>query len=224
MEPITVDIVEVHHAMQNTTDLTTQVENVTPVGALGGMSDMYQGYWSRPDKEQVKVAIKLVRFPSSTPTAKMQRHLAREVHIWSFLHHAHILPLYGTYSGLRPGCPGMVSPWCEKGNILQFLDQQRNSPNIQELVNKAGNILVSADGNALICDFGLATILTGDQSAQTFSSFVKGTCRWMAPELFEHDQAKHTKASDVWAFGCVILEVRKESASSFTSPCQCDPY
>ncbi|KZV83215.1 kinase-like protein, partial [Exidia glandulosa HHB12029] len=72
---------------------------------------------------------------------------------------------------------------------------------------KSGNILVSADGNALICDFGLATILTGDQSAHTFSSFVKGTCRWMAPELFEHDQAKHTRASDVWAFGCVILEL-----------------
>lgn len=44
-------------------------------------------------------------------------------------------------------------------------------------------------------------------SATYASSSVGGTCRWMAPELFDSEKPSHSPASDVYSFGCVMLEV-----------------
>ncbi|EJD42491.1 kinase-like protein, partial [Auricularia subglabra TFB-10046 SS5] len=69
---------------------------------------------------------------------------------------------------------------------------------------KAANILISDKGIACICDFGFSAMLP-DQFSQTTAP--GGTARWMAPELFSKEYARHTTASDVWAYGCVVLEV-----------------
>ncbi|KZV89779.1 kinase-like protein, partial [Exidia glandulosa HHB12029] len=71
---------------------------------------------------------------------------------------------------------------------------------------KGGNVLVADDGTARVCDFGVSVMLE-EHSTSTQQSSIKGTCRWMAPELFDDDDARHTFQSDLWAFGCLILEV-----------------
>lgn len=75
---------------------------------------------------------------------------------------------------------------------------------------KGANILISDDGRALLCDFGLAAV----EAAVAETSPVllpwttaKGTYRWMAHELVIYDDAQLTRESDVWAFGCVLVEV-----------------
>ncbi|KZV87351.1 kinase-like protein, partial [Exidia glandulosa HHB12029] len=67
---------------------------------------------------------------------------------------------------------------------------------------KGANILVSDNGVARLADFGITSVLC-DYPAP--SSTGAGTFRWMAPELLR-DSFRLTFASDIWAFGCVILE------------------
>lgn len=82
------------------------------------------------------------------------------------------------------------------------------------------NILISDEGNALISDFGLSTVveelsLTDAtlRASQLATSLLAGSTRWMAPELIlslvEDDGAPCpvTRESDVFSFACVCLEV-----------------
>ncbi|KZV82880.1 kinase-like protein [Exidia glandulosa HHB12029] len=66
---------------------------------------------------------------------------------------------------------------------------------------KGGNILISEYCHAQLSDFGLASV---DDYVTTS---LTGTARWMSPELFTGETARATTASDVWAFGCVMVEV-----------------
>lgn len=72
-----------------------------------------------------------------------------------------------------------------------------------------GNILIDENRNARICDFGLAHIfLEEGHSGMTTTSQHTGTERYLAYEMIIlEDDAKPTTASDVWALGCVGLEV-----------------
>jgi 3-phosphoinositide dependent protein kinase-1 len=65
------------------------------------------------------------------------------------------------------------------------------------------NVVVDNDGRATkICDFGSSLIgcdcYTGPEEQD-------GTAQWDSPELFEDN--RRTTCSDIWAFGCVVLEV-----------------
>jgi len=68
------------------------------------------------------------------------------------------------------------------------------------------------DGRLYLADFGLSMILTESQNT-TFSSCHGGNVRWMAPEMFHMpepesgDVIKPTKASDVYSYGCIMLQV-----------------
>ncbi|KZV78773.1 kinase-like protein, partial [Exidia glandulosa HHB12029] len=73
---------------------------------------------------------------------------------------------------------------------------------------KGGNVLVSDDGVARLCDFGLSRLLENSQS--TRQTGAKGTLRWMAPELVLEDDARHTYSSDIWACGCLCIEARRK--------------
>ncbi|KZV86120.1 WD40 repeat-like protein [Exidia glandulosa HHB12029] len=70
---------------------------------------------------------------------------------------------------------------------------------------KGGNVLVSDDGVARLCDFGLSRLL--EQSQSTTHTGAKGTLRFMAPELVLEDDARHTYSSDIWTCGCLCIEV-----------------
>ncbi|MDX6742465.1 serine/threonine-protein kinase [Actinocorallia sp. A-T 12471] len=63
---------------------------------------------------------------------------------------------------------------------------------------KPANVLLGPDGPRVI-DFGIARTEEMSRSA----TGLKGTPRWMAPELFRGERA--TEAVDVWAWGAIIL-------------------
>jgi serine/threonine protein kinase len=67
----------------------------------------------------------------------------------------------------------------------------------------------------MLADFGLTSIIFDPDMTQitTVSVAMKGTVPWMSPELLDPEEfglnsSKSTKATDVYAFGMVILEVR----------------
>ncbi|KZV99909.1 WD40 repeat-like protein [Exidia glandulosa HHB12029] len=47
-----------------------------------------------------------------------------------------------------------------------------------------------------------------EPSTFTTTAAVVGTYRWMAPELILDDNARHSYESDIWACGCLIIEVQ----------------
>jgi serine/threonine protein kinase len=73
-----------------------------------------------------------------------------------------------------------------------------------------GNILIDNCGNARICDFGRVRIVleehVSDDGLKTTSDHV-GANAYPAFELARSDRALPTAASDIYALGCLGLEV-----------------
>jgi len=76
---------------------------------------------------------------------------------------------------------------------------------------KGANILVDSNYRALVADFGLAVVVEESTSRE-----LKGTTRWMAPELMDPERFGFTgeslkqlpsKSTDIYAIGMTILEV-----------------
>ncbi|EJD08301.1 kinase-like protein [Fomitiporia mediterranea MF3/22] len=201
--------------------------------AGGSYGDIRLGVYTNLEYAQVKVAVKCLRiFRSQYPN--FMKVIEREIRIWSSLHHPNVLPFLGFC--LEEGSfPALVSEFMENGTVLNYsihhpeVDVTGLMLGIAEGVAylhskgvihsdlKSGNVLVSATGVPLISDFGISRVISISESlsgqgacAQPSSGDVKGSSRWMSPELLlpTRDQTtKHTKESDVWAFGMTAYEL-----------------
>ena len=76
---------------------------------------------------------------------------------------------------------------------------------------KAANVLVTASGKVMICDFGVSALLATTSSKR--NTFI-GTPYWMAPEVAQPVPAYDTKA-DIWSLGIMIYEMTKGSPPHF---------
>ncbi|CAK5281475.1 unnamed protein product [Mycena citricolor] len=72
---------------------------------------------------------------------------------------------------------------------------------------KAANVLVTATGKVMICDFGVSALLS---TAGSKRNTMTGTPYWMAPEVVQSVPAYDTKA-DIWSLGIMIYEMFKGS-------------
>ena len=90
--------------------------------------------------------------------------------------------------------------------------------------NFQSNVLIDAGGHARLSDFGLSTILAEFQGTSYFTSSIGGAVRWAAPELyyvpdtpeddeddFETSANALTEQSDIYSFGCIMLQVSGNS-------------
>ncbi|KAI6012235.1 kinase-like domain-containing protein [Pisolithus marmoratus] len=223
-------------------DLTDEVTKIGQHPVFhGGFADVWKGVWTRPASESKVVALKFLRQchgVTRNVREKVLRRLKAEVVAWHCLQHPNIAPLYGVVQSAN--LMAMVSPWCENGTIMHYLERDDVQPDRLALLLQVAsgvsylhnmkpvvvhgdlrgtNILISDAGTALITDFGLSTVIeelslteSGLRAARlTGSSGHRGSTRWMAPELFialvEDEVPRITTESDVYAFGCVCLEV-----------------
>ncbi|CAF1657257.1 unnamed protein product [Adineta ricciae] len=70
---------------------------------------------------------------------------------------------------------------------------------------KSDNILLKSDNTAVLSDFGLSKVVK--DSDIPFSNAARGAIRWWAPELCASHREPPSYSSDVWAYGCVLLEI-----------------
>ncbi|KDQ09707.1 hypothetical protein BOTBODRAFT_520527 [Botryobasidium botryosum FD-172 SS1] len=192
------------------------------VSAYGGFSDCWKGIFLG----RHEVAMKALRSHLSVDVAA--RRLEREVKVWRRLKHKHILPFIGLY--IEGPVTYMVSPWKHNGGALEYVQQNPNADSLYLLAQVAdglvyphhfkqpiihgdirgANILISEDGDACIADFGLSELV--EENAPRYSTpwYIAGHPRWQAPETIKaktNEEARRTKATDIFAFGRLMLEL-----------------
>ncbi|KAJ7141696.1 kinase-like domain-containing protein [Mycena crocata] len=189
----------------------------------GGFGDVFKAmYQGKP------VALKHMRMFQAADQRDIRRKFYREALVWKRLRHSYIVPLIGIDTESFPSSFCMVSPWMKNGTVIKYLTgigeaNRRNT--IREIVQglaylhdqnvvhgdlRGSNILVDDAGHACLTDFGL-TVLSDATTTQTNNG--AGSVRWMAPETLDpsaYGLQNHlpTTASDIYAFGCLCLEVK----------------
>ncbi|KAF9647764.1 kinase-like protein [Thelephora ganbajun] len=190
--------------------------------AFGGFGDVWEGIYD--DK---RVAIKALRVYKHDDVRKFRKVFYKEVVMWRRIAHPNIVPFLGVSEAHAP--LSMVSEWMPNGNVRGYVRKNPETSRLQLLLDisrglsflhsleivhgdlKGDNILIDRSGCARLNDFGF-TCIASLSCTETSASGFKGTCRWMAPELFivEQNAGKSgisTRQSDVFALAMVTLEV-----------------
>lgn len=193
----------------------------------GAFGTVYQGWWG-----DQKVAVKVL---SSDFASEQQRNsLHREVQILSRLDHPNIVTFYGACMFPPDFC--IVEELVEGGSLHAVLHDQHRPLSYVEVLRlcrdiacamtylqptvihrdlKSHNVLLTTDGHAKVCDFGIAKFKEG--TYLTLNTGGMGTAAYMAPELFSCK--KVTEKCDVFSFGVLLWEMitRREPWSEFTN-------
>uniref|UniRef100_A0A0E0EV59 non-specific serine/threonine protein kinase n=1 Tax=Oryza meridionalis TaxID=40149 RepID=A0A0E0EV59_9ORYZ len=188
----------------------------------GGFGYVYKGVLAGSGKE---VAVKQLKSGSG----QGEREFQAEVDIISRVHHRHLVSLVGyciaanqrmlvyefvpngtlEHHLYRGGNGDRVLDWSARHRIalgsakgLAYLHEDCH-PRIIHRDIKAANILLDANYEAMVADFGLAK-LTTDTNTHV-STRVMGTFGYLAPEYAS--TGKLTDKSDVFSFGVMLLEL-----------------
>ncbi len=166
------------------------------------------------------VAIKLLHANINSPQ-KYNRFI-QEAQLLQKLEHPHILPIVD--AGMEADVWFLVTKYAPGGSLRDLLKKQPRQPLLvgealkilsqvgqaleyahrKEIVHrdvKPENILFNAQGEALLADFGMATILA---AAKTQKLDLGGTPAYMAPEQFS---GMVSMKSDQYALGCLAYEL-----------------
>ncbi|KAJ7778445.1 kinase-like domain-containing protein [Mycena metata] len=185
----------------------------------GGYGDIYRASYNN-----VPVALKRLRyFIRGSELRRIRAKFCREALLWRDLNHPHILPFLGIDSSTFSSTLCMVSPWMEHGTVMRYLKEHGHA-DVDKLATqglqylhsrhvvhgdlRGNNILITQDWRACLADFGLSIVSNATSSMSTNRG---GSAYWMAPELLAPDrfgfEFARTPASDVYAYGCVCLEL-----------------
>lgn len=94
---------------------------------------------------------------------------------------------------------------CQMAEGLTFLHTQR----VVHRDLKSMNILLDTQQGAKICDFGLAQQMPDmvTHIARKLDGEEGGSPRYMAPECYDAKYGKITEKVDIWAMGCILIEL-----------------
>ena len=185
----------------------------------GGMSSVYRGHDRLLER---KVALKVLH-PHFLDDPEYVERFRREARAVAQLSHPNIVTVIDR--GSADGHQFIVFEYVEGENLKQLLERSGPLPadravelgieiadalafaHSHDLVHrdvKPQNILVDANGNAKVTDFGIARSLDVERGV-TQTGTVLGTSNYLSPEQAEGRQV--TPASDIYSLGVVLYEL-----------------
>jgi WD40 repeat protein len=199
-----------------------QVGGYEVLGELGqgGMGVVYKARHLQLNR---LVALKMIRAGARARPSDLLR-FRIEAEAVAALQHPHIVQLYEV--GEADGCPYLSLEYVDGGSLAQRHQEQPCSPLeaaglIQTLARaadyahrrgvihrdlKPANVLLTADCQPKISDFGLAKRL-GAERGQTATGNVMGTPSYMAPEQAQGRTREIGPATDVYALGAILYNL-----------------
>ncbi len=207
----------------------SRVGDVTILRLLGsgGMGCVYEG---RQDAPARLVAVKVLRAGPGSP-ALVQR-FRQEADLLARLRHPHIAQVHA--AGMHPTAAGELPYFVmelveDAATLTGFARERRLS--IRDRVElfttvcgavahahaagvvhrdlKPANILVAADGEPKVIDFGVARLTAADErlTLAAEAGDLLGTVRYMSPEQLGLEAGEADARSDVYALGLVLHEL-----------------
>ncbi len=193
----------------------------------GGMGVVFEAEHPGLDR---RVALKLLRVERTT--ARHIERFADEARLLARLDHPNVARVFD--SGTQPAPEGRQIPYyvmeriTPGQNLLTYVDEQQSSlrerlglflqvlngvaaANDQGVVHldlKPGNLLVDAEGNVKVIDFGISRLFDEAGIAWTKTEHATaGTAAYMSPEQLAGDRQRIGVQSDVWALGVILYEL-----------------
>ena len=190
---------------------------------VGGMGEVYQAW---DDELGTSVALKVIRpDPSADPAVaqERERRFKRELVLARQVTHKHVIRIHDL--GEIDGVKYITMPFVQGETLSAILRRERRLPVARALryagevvaglvaAHEAGivhrdlkpaNIMIDADDQALILDFGIARSVDGSALA-TATNQVVGTIEYMAPEQAVGGAVD--QRADVYAFGLIFSEM-----------------
>jgi len=185
---------------------------------MGGMATVYKAYQPAMDRY---VAIKVIASHFAQDETFLRR-FRREARAVAQLEHAHILPVHDY--GEAEGRPYLVMRFLEAGTLKERMAKGALPlSEVNRIIGQVGsaldyahrmgvvhrdvkptNVLLDAEGDTFLTDFGLAKML--ESSAQLTETGVGiGTPTYMSPE--QGKGAKMDSRTDVYSLGVMLYEM-----------------
>ncbi|MCQ4164121.1 serine/threonine-protein kinase [Tahibacter harae] len=205
-------------------ELPAQIGPYQILGLLGegAMGRVYRARESQPPRE---VALKVMHALGRSALARFRR----EVELLAQLEHPGIARLYAASDAAAEstGPPwlaleyvrgrDLISDAHERGldldaRLVRLIAicravQYAHGRGVIHRDLKPGNILVDADGQPKVLDFGIARLADGLARDMTQLGQVLGTVPYMSPEQLSGNSAAVDARSDVYALGCIAYEL-----------------
>jgi len=191
-----------------------QIESLLSYGSEGAV---HSGTWNGN-----RAAIKILK-------NQYARRVENEVKLVMNLNNSNIIKYYNLE--YEQGTAYLAMEFITGGNLYEFIQKNFSSNSYWTTIDqilcdvargmaylhehrivqgdlKSHNILLRENTNqAIICDFGISRCLDNDNQEKKRTNTTKGTIRWMAPELCSPPPEPSSYSSDVWSYGCIILEI-----------------
>jgi serine/threonine-protein kinase len=187
----------------------------------GGMATVYKAHDTRLEAD---VAVKVIRTENLAPNVleRALKRFEREAKTLARLTHPNIVKVmdFGEYEGkpylvleYLPGGTlkqrlGNPIPWQEAFHLILPIARALDYAHRQNMIHrdvKPSNILITADGEPMLTDFGIAKVLDLDETADlTDTGMGIGTPEYMAPEQW---QGNTSTQSDLYSLGVVLYEM-----------------
>jgi len=188
-----------------------------PQLGAGGTAQVYRGSWNGQE-----VAIKKISGVSHLEDMK------KEINALRRLRHPRLVRFIGAC--IQPPLLLVVTEFMSGGSLHDRLFGQRRDPPLahqqrwaisihmaeglaflhsNRVVHrdlKSMNILLDGSQSAKICDFGLAQQMEATHIVRKIDG-EGGSPRYMAPECYDAAHGKITEKVDIWAMGCILIEL-----------------